>query len=1347
MSAQADLWAEAYRRGILPPEKKALYEEALRRGLVTGPERSLGQRFLDNVSDAWERSAAGQLQRQLDPQNNGMNPIEDFFLTPEILEGGLVDRALDATWGQQRSYLRSVNDETRRDAPMIARERARRETYAARAESDPIRNPLEFGAFLSGQIAGAGASPESWVAPGRTVVGRAAGNAAVNAGTDVLLQGNDVASGVQDRYSLGQTVGAAALGAGLSVTFDVARPLSNAVRRAFTDKVEPRVIPDTGATEGITVETPDGQVFDVPREPRPTEAGADPAVPPAPPAPPEFDIVRPMERRGFLADIGRVTREGEMPRVVGDALGKLYTATFDRLHPMVRTVEQMRAQIEEVTGQPLDLKPSQDPLKLARVGYDAFSIGHQDILHGVHDYRGTTPNTPALADIITAVSAREMRRGGKPDAMVEQFGRYLAARRSLGEWDRHAKGELENAPIAKSRDETRAFLDRMDAEEPTFRELSDQANQYAQALLKKKLDAGLIDQATFDSATSARDFYAPLRRVMDREAGGPGVGGKNKSSEVKRFRGSDRDIVNPLEVLAQESYRLSQRIRQNDINLSVVRMAEQLDRVLKGIDPEAENAFLRKVDRPMQKTTVGADELARASGASREVIDDLFEDDLEVFRPGDINEGGRPILYIWRDGKREAFELVDEDWGRMTYEAISSLTRAQEDVFQNLLGTSTQFVSRTITRDPAFIFTNFIRDQLSTWIISDVGFKPGEGVLGVRDELTGADSGRLYALGGGLSGGESTAGITAALQQRDVAELARKGIQSKYFSDLRGFLRATQDVMRFTEITEVGTRRQVFKRAFDRARASGLDEYDAIVEAAFASRDLIDFGRHGSKMHTTRRLVTFLNAWQQGLDKMIRTAVTDPASAVGRAYKAGGQEAALKAILRPLVRNHAGVDALPIRQTDKAALKLAVHAWTRMSMLGALGVALSAVWHDDPDYQAANEKVRATHWIIPFGGTFARIPKPFELAFMSNITERATEAMLGNDETAWKKLWQGTAELFAPPTSVPALDVATGLTTDVNPRTGRDIVPESLESLPPELQYQTWTSQFARDFGKLIGVSPAKVDFVIQSFGGPYGSYGLAASDASDPERPSGSWVDLPVVSRFVSPSFRGNQDKREFYDRAGARNSELRRVLNGIKEYEERGQASAAQAIFTELDEPGRLFVMSQRGEAATDRLNPLIRAEAAGREISRVLGELHGARPKDGAGPLPAMSAQKRQAVSDALERVAVAEMRNAMIATRQPGFAGRKQLDRAALWSELEDVEPRIADELRVRLRDGRDQAYDYDAVMELWPQVESRLRAEGSSAYLDDLAAEAAGRSGVDAAGAEPVEREALNLMLQ
>ncbi|WP_296173205.1 hypothetical protein [uncultured Brevundimonas sp.] len=213
---------------------------------------------------------------------------------------------------------------------------------------------------------------------------------------------------------------------------------------------------------------------------------------------------------------------------------------------MIRAVDSLRSQTEDLTGRPLDLLPSQDPRKLARGRFDWAAIGHQDLLHGVHAYGGLEPTTPALADVISAVSVRAKRAGEKAEDAIQRFNEYMVARRSSLEWDRHARGELENAPVARSKDQADAFVAHIDKEHPELRELSDAVNEYSGGLLKKAYDGGLIDQATYDAARANRDFYVPLRRVMD---DGPATGGKtggtNKSSEVKAFKGSERDVVDP----------------------------------------------------------------------------------------------------------------------------------------------------------------------------------------------------------------------------------------------------------------------------------------------------------------------------------------------------------------------------------------------------------------------------------------------------------------------------------------------------------------------------------------------------------------------------------------------------------------------------------------------------------------------------------------------------------------------------------------------------------------------------------------------------------------------------------
>lgn len=1353
MTDRQEALAEAYRRNIMKPEQKAAYEEAMRRGLVQGPERTLGQRFLDNMDEHFQRSGVGKILQSADPGGDGLLNLRDLS---RVREGSPADWLLDRTAGTEREWFagdtaapgvgKVLAGRALEGTVRAQRERERRHVYDAKAEGDPISNPADFAAFLGGAIIGGGASPENWIGGGagrgltlgRRLATGAAEQALVAGASDIGLQTSDMGAGVQDEFSALQTAGAVALGAGISTAVNSVRPVSRFVRDAFTAKVEPPAPRlDGTATQGIEVATPDGTVVDVPRTPDPaarspaagpdataTSSAALTAAQTPVAAVPEFGIVQRVERKTPLRDLISKAKEGETPQIVGEALARAYTAVVSDAHPLIRAVDSLRSQTEDLTGRPMDLLPSQDPRKLARGRFDWAAIGHQDLLHGVHAYGGLEPTTPALADVISAVSVRAKRAGQKAEDAIQGFNEYMVARRSSLEWDRHARGELENAPVARTKEQADAFVAHIDQQNPEFRELSDAVNEYSGGLLKKAYDGGLIDQATYDAALANRDFYVPLRRVMDDgPATGGKTGGKNATSEVKAFKGSERDVVDPISVLIERTYRLNQRLRQNDLNNSLISLGEKMEAAQRAAGiVDGENGWLRKIDTPMSKVRVTADEVARstkrfkqadAGSAERQGIrldfEDMFDDTgVEVWRAGDINDGGRPVLYVWRNGERQAWEVVDETWGRDVFEAMAGMSKGMQDTFLNAMAAPTAVLAQTITRDPAFLLSNFIRDQVSSWIVTDVGFVPGEGIRGIADELGQTDVSRLYGVAGGISGGANTAMLGEALHKADTLALAQKGIKAKYFSSLGGLLATS-------EISETGTRLTVFKRAFDRAKKQGFSEYDSLIEASFTARDMIDFGRAGAKMHMTRRLVTFLNAYVQGLDKTLRVLGADGALT----------RVPIKDAIRPLFSME--VPKGQMRAEDRAALQLAGRAWAKVATIATFGAAITAMFMDDPDWQQSNEKTRATHWTIPWGGNLVKIPKPFELAFLSNIVERGIEATAGRDEQAWERMWKGLGMLFAPPDDIPVVAVAGGLASNTNSMTKRPIVPDHLQNLPPELQYQHWNSGFSKWLGEQIKVSPAKIDYAIQGFAGPFGSYLLNGMDAADPDRPSGSWTDLPVVRRFVNPSFRGSQDKRDFYDRAGAKSSELRKAFNGIAEYQERGRPDAAAAIFADLDEPGKMFVTSQMGASPTRRLHPLERARVFAQEASRVIGELNGAEPKDQGIPLPPMNRQTKQMVEDAIERITVAELRNAMIVTRQPGFQNRDQMDRASYWQDLTDLAPEVAAELERRLGVGRDRAYDYDAVMALWPQVEQRLKSEGSTAYLDDVASDAQGRT--------------------
>ena len=145
----------------------------------------------------------------------------------------------------------------------------------------------------------------------------------------------------------------------------------------------------------------------------------------------------------------------------------------------------------------------------------------------------------------------------------------------------------------------------------------------------------------------------------------------------------------------------------------------------------------------------------------------------DAFRTGEVNDAGRAIIYVWADGKKDAYELLDPDWSADVFEALNAMNKQQSDVVVNAIGAVTTVVARTVTRDPAFLFANFIRDALSSWVLTDL-VVPFEGVRGIADELTGNDNSRLYNMGGGIAGGESSSNVNAVMRQRDGAEIAKR---------------------------------------------------------------------------------------------------------------------------------------------------------------------------------------------------------------------------------------------------------------------------------------------------------------------------------------------------------------------------------------------------------------------------------------------------------------------------------------------------------------------------------------------------------------------------------------------
>ncbi|KKK97239.1 hypothetical protein LCGC14_2654740, partial [marine sediment metagenome] len=106
---------------------------------------------------------------------------------------------------------------------------------------------------------------------------------------------------------------------------------------------------------------------------------------------------------------------------------------------------------------------------------------------------------------------------------------------------------------------------------------------------------------------------------------------------------------------------------------------------------------------------------------------------------------------------------------------------------------------------------------------------------------------------------------------------------------------------------------------------------------------------------------------------------------------------------------------------------------------------------------------------------------------------------------------------------------------------GRAIVPASRQDLPPELQYTRWTSEVSKKLGELLGMSPSKIDNLINGWTGGLGRYALDILGAilkgtgisPDIPEPSPTLADLPVIKSFVVRNPYGSSGKavNDFYN------------------------------------------------------------------------------------------------------------------------------------------------------------------------------------------------------------------------
>ncbi|RUW38967.1 hypothetical protein EN739_12055 [Mesorhizobium sp. M2A.F.Ca.ET.017.03.2.1] len=1005
------------------------------------------------------------------------------------------------------------------------------------------------------------------------------------------------------------------------------------------------------------------------------------------------------KRKGWVGKTSADLKKQGVAGTIHDVLQRIYTFAFDDLNPLARAVKELQAVHIANKGKPMDINVSSDAYKLARMSRGAYSAGHMDVMYGVAPYRGTHPESPSLRDAIVEATGKPNALSGWDADKVRDFGSYLWSRRALGEWERFRAGEIPNPPDKLTHGDHLQNVAELAKANPQFVSAADKVHEFGRALWKKKFDAGLIDQVTYEDGLKIVDYVPGLRDFSsDTDAKVPGGRSKGKTAKggfASRFRGSKRDVINPLESMAADAYETAMAIARNDVVKALDRLALTAGQ---GAGAIAERIPAKEMKATMVDPLEAVETAARNAGLAkpdimmlRDSVESAIGDEkAAIFRPAIINDKGEPIVFFRDGGKLQALRLADGKFGKAMYGTLAAMSQHEKNFWLELVAVPARILRMGITTAFEFVGANFVRDQAMAAILYGKPLQRlGRSLQGAADDLLGSDTARLYSRVGGLSGGQETASLSKVMAERDLAGLRRKGWVANRLSSWHGILAVA-------EVSETATRLGLFRTFVQEAKARGLSDMEAALEASWRARDYLDFDRRGSGMAALARVIPFFNVALQGTDKVTRH------------------------MIAPIAKKMLGQALSP---EDTRALGAAAKSWAYLAALTVGSMSLYALQSRNEDHDEISAQTKATHWMIKAGGRWVAVPKPFELATVINLAEASYDAMVKQDPAAGGRWLDSLFYTLAPPSILegnPAITSYFEVKTNTDFFTGAPIVPEQLQGLEPFLQYTARTSELSKELGKAFNISPAIADHLITAHLGSWGRSALSLYDLAQPDAPGFAWDDAPISRRFIKDAAKGSQSVTMFWETVGERQGTLEGKAKSWRSMMDSGDPAAAADYYASQDDIAKVYIGMSAMEAKARRLHPLLRARGAIEAIGAIRRDLAMNRLTDGLGNPLEIGSAARTAADDILSTLSMAMARNALALTGVPGWAQRQEIPEDGFYRELEAVSPDLAQ----RLADGfaTNKVWTYEAVKEAWPDLRQRVLEEGSQAAVLDLVGE-------------------------
>lgn len=774
------------------------------------------------------------------------------------------------------------------------------------------------------------------------------------------------------------------------------------------------------------------------------------------------------------------------PPTIGEKLRTYYTRAAAALQDnWGRQFQQ--GYLDQFTGIALavrrdvgNLPIEQDPYVAARLANGGTSsVMRGLLLHGQAmwaengQHLQKKPGTQGLLDILAPLG----------DDLNDFFG-WMVGNRAARLMKEGRERNLSEAQI-------KTLQDLGNGKEDKFRTAAMAYSQFKRSVLDIAEHAGLINaesRKVWDMAD-----YIPFYREIDDKAvftatGKRGLAGQ--SSGIRTLKGGEAALNDPVENILMNFSRLIDASLKNNALAKTVRVLET-----------AESPAVERIGYSFTPEIIPADQVRKRleqAGTPKEVLDVIPPEAFTgMAKMWAIQAPSDPdVIRIMKDGRPEFYRVHDPL-------LLKSATSFVPFDFPGLgvMRAFKRILTQGVTSAPPFWVRNWLRDSVASQLVGRDGFSPGKSVSGIVKSYT--ESGAFEAML--FSGSSFQSGQVNAADPQGTAIATRRALRQ------RGMNAASSDAFvaslldtpaklwehykKIGEAVENANREAMHEATYKAKINAGASAGTAATAAAYESKDMMDFTLRGSSpvYQLMADVLPFFNARVQGLYRLGRA---DP---------------------------------------------------KRLAMYGTLLMmaAIALAWaNDDRDeYDALPDWDKDNYWHFWIDGKHFRMPKPFELGVVfGTVPERIWRYIRGQDsgkKTA-KQVANAVIDQFAFD-PVPQM-VRPALNAWANKDTFRQRPIEGMadEGKLPSQRYSASTSATAvaavRSLnvpvpvfgGKAldnIGLSPKKLEYLVNGYLGTMGVYALSVSDMAvramegRPPQPAARLDDIPLIKDFYQMS------------------------------------------------------------------------------------------------------------------------------------------------------------------------------------------------------------------------------------